>query len=57
MLASGEGSNLQAILDRVHGRDGVEVVAVGSDKPRRAALERAADGGGARRACSRSRRR
>ena len=41
VLASGEGSNLQAILDRVHGRDGVEVVAVGSDKPRARALERA----------------
>ena len=33
VLASGEGSNLQAILDRLHGRDGIEVVAVGSDKP------------------------
>ena len=40
ILASGEGSNLQAILDRVHGRDGVEVVAVGSDKPGARALER-----------------
>jgi phosphoribosylglycinamide formyltransferase-1 len=41
VLASGEGSNLQAILDRLHGRDGVEVVAVGSDKPGARALERA----------------
>jgi phosphoribosylglycinamide formyltransferase 1 len=41
VLASGEGSNLQAILDRVHGREGVEVVAVGSDKPEARALERA----------------
>ena len=41
ILASGEGSNLQAILDRVDGRDGVEVVAVGSDKPGARALERA----------------
>ena len=41
VLASGEGSNLQAILDRVHGREGVEVVAVGSDKPAARALERA----------------
>ncbi len=40
VLASGEGSNLQAILDRVHGRDGVDVVAVGSDKPGARALER-----------------
>jgi phosphoribosylglycinamide formyltransferase-1 len=41
VLASGEGTNLQAILDRVHGREGIEVVAVGSDKPRARALERA----------------
>ncbi len=40
VLASGEGTNLQAILDRVHGRHGVEVVAVGSDKPAARALER-----------------
>jgi phosphoribosylglycinamide formyltransferase 1 len=41
VLASGAGTNLQAILDRVHGREGVEVVAVGSDQPGAAALERA----------------
>jgi phosphoribosylglycinamide formyltransferase-1 len=41
VLASGAGTNLQAILDRVHGRDGVEVVAVGSDKPGAKALGRA----------------
>jgi phosphoribosylglycinamide formyltransferase-1 len=41
VLASGEGTNLQAILDRVHGRDGIEVAAVGSDKPQARALERA----------------
>jgi phosphoribosylglycinamide formyltransferase 1 len=41
VLASGAGTNLQAILDRVHGREGVEVVAVGSDKPEAQALERA----------------
>jgi phosphoribosylglycinamide formyltransferase 1 len=41
VLASGEGSNLQAILDRLHGREGIEVVAVGSDKPDARALERA----------------
>ena len=40
VLASGTGSNLQAILDRVHGRD-AEVVAVGSDKPGAQALARA----------------
>jgi len=42
VLASGAGTNLQAILDRVHGQGGVEVVAVGSDKPDAPALERAA---------------
>ena len=41
VLASGAGTNLQAILDRVHGRDGNEVVAVGSDKRGAPALERA----------------
>ena len=41
VLASGEGTNLQALLDRVHGRDGVEIVAVASDKPDARALERA----------------
>jgi phosphoribosylglycinamide formyltransferase-1 len=41
VLASGEGTNLQALLDRVHGRDGVSVVAVASDKPGARALARA----------------
>ena len=45
VLASGTGTNLQAILDEVHGRDGVEVVAVGSDKPGAKALERAESAG------------
>jgi phosphoribosylglycinamide formyltransferase-1 len=45
VLASGAGTNLQAILDRVHGRDGVEVVGVGSDKPGAQALERARGAG------------
>jgi len=40
VLASGAGTNLQAILDRVHGRE-AEVVAVGSDKPGAQALARA----------------
>lgn len=40
VLASGTGSNLQAVLDRVHGQD-AEVVAVGSDKPGAMALGRA----------------
>jgi phosphoribosylglycinamide formyltransferase-1 len=41
VLASGAGTNLQAILDRVHGREGVEVVAVGSNRAGAQALERA----------------
>jgi phosphoribosylglycinamide formyltransferase-1 len=41
VLASGNGSNLQAILDTLHGREGIEVVGVGSDKPAARALERA----------------
>jgi phosphoribosylglycinamide formyltransferase-1 len=41
VLASGSGTNLQAILDKLHGQDGIEVVAVGSDKPDAGALERA----------------
>jgi phosphoribosylglycinamide formyltransferase 1 len=45
VLASGAGTNLQAILDRVHGREGVAVVAVGSDQPGAAALERATRAG------------
>ena len=45
VLASGTGTNLQAILDGVHGRDGVEVVCVASNKPNARALERAADVG------------
>jgi phosphoribosylglycinamide formyltransferase-1 len=45
VLASGSGTNLQAILDRLHGRDGVAVVGVGSDVPGARALERAAEAG------------
>jgi phosphoribosylglycinamide formyltransferase 1 len=41
VLASGTGSNLQAILDELHRREGIEVVGVGSDKPEAQALERA----------------
>jgi phosphoribosylglycinamide formyltransferase 1 len=41
VLASGSGTNLQAILDTLHGREGIEVVGVGSDKPGARALERA----------------
>ena len=45
VLASGTGTNLQAILDGLHGRDGIEVVCVASNKPGARALERAADAG------------
>jgi phosphoribosylglycinamide formyltransferase-1 len=45
VLASGSGTNLQAILDRLHGPGEVEVVGVGSDKPGARALERAASAG------------
>jgi phosphoribosylglycinamide formyltransferase-1 len=41
VLASGAGTNLQALLDRVHGIEGISIVAVGSDKPEAYALERA----------------
>jgi phosphoribosylglycinamide formyltransferase-1 len=41
VLASGSGTNLQAILDRLHGEGGIEVAGVGSDKPGAFALERA----------------
>ena len=49
VLASGTGTNLQALLDRVHGHDGIEVVAVASDRPHARALERA-DAAGVERA-------
>ncbi|HEX2265944.1 MAG TPA: phosphoribosylglycinamide formyltransferase [Solirubrobacterales bacterium] len=42
VLASGSGTNLQAILDKLHRRGLVEVVGVGSDKPAAGALRRAA---------------
>lgn len=45
VLASGNGSNLQALIDRVHGREGVVLTGVGSDKPGARALERAAAAG------------
>lgn len=40
VLASGEGTNLQALLDTIHGRE-VEVVAVACDQPSARAIERA----------------
>jgi phosphoribosylglycinamide formyltransferase-1 len=45
VLASGGGTNLQAILDKLHGRDGIEVVGVASDRPDALALERAEKAG------------
>ena len=45
VLASGSGTNLQAILDALHGREGIKVVGVGSDKPEARALERARTAG------------
>jgi phosphoribosylglycinamide formyltransferase 1 len=42
VLASGSGTNLQAILDQLHGGDeGIAVVGVGTDKADARALERA----------------
>jgi len=45
VLISGEGSNLQALLDQVHGRDGVEVACVASSRADARGLERAAAAG------------
>jgi phosphoribosylglycinamide formyltransferase 1 len=41
VLVSGTGTNLQAILDQLHGRDRIEVVGVVSNNPDAQALERA----------------
>src|SRR6187551_3895813 len=45
VLASGSGTNLQAILETLHGREGIEVAGVASDKPGARALERAREAG------------
>jgi len=45
VLASGTGTNLQAILDSLHGRGAAEVVAVASDVPDAKALKRAREAG------------
>ncbi|HEU4978831.1 MAG TPA: phosphoribosylglycinamide formyltransferase [Solirubrobacteraceae bacterium] len=52
VLASGEGTNLQALLDTVHGREG-QVVAVASDTAGARALERASAAGVATRVFAR----
>lgn len=41
VLVSGEGTNLQALLDSVHGRDGIEIVCVGASRADARGLERA----------------
>jgi phosphoribosylglycinamide formyltransferase-1 len=45
VLASGTGTNLQALIDRAHGRDGVVVRAVASDRSEARALSRAREAG------------
>jgi phosphoribosylglycinamide formyltransferase-1 len=45
VLVSGEGSNCQALLDSVHGRDGIEIVGVATNKPGCRGLERARNAG------------
>jgi phosphoribosylglycinamide formyltransferase-1 len=45
VLASGAGTNLQALIDRAHGHDGVQLVAVASDRPEARALARAREAG------------
>lgn len=45
VLVSGTGTNLQAILDTVHGTDGIEVVCVGSNRADALGLQRARDAG------------
>jgi phosphoribosylglycinamide formyltransferase-1 len=41
VLVSGEGTNLQAILDAAHDRDAIEVVCVGASRPDARGLQRA----------------
>jgi len=45
VLASGAGTNLQALIDHVHGGGGVRIAAVASDRAGAPALERAARAG------------
>jgi len=45
VLISGEGTNLQAILDTVHRREGIEVACVGSSRRDAPGLRRAAGAG------------
>jgi phosphoribosylglycinamide formyltransferase-1 len=41
VMVSGEGTNLQALLDTVHKKEGIEIVAVASNRSDAPALERA----------------
>jgi phosphoribosylglycinamide formyltransferase 1 len=41
VLISGEGTNLQALIDQVHRQDGIEVACVASSRPAAAGVERA----------------
>src|ERR687888_2189222 len=41
VLVSGSGTNLQAIIDKLHGHEGIEIAAVASSKPGVKAIERA----------------
>ena len=45
VLVSGEGTNLQALLDTVHGREGIEIVAVAASRPEAGGLARAEQAG------------
>ena len=45
VLVSGEGTNLQALLDSVHGREGIEIACVASNRPEARGLERARGAG------------
>ncbi len=45
VLISGEGTNLQALLDTVHGREGIRVACVASSRPDARGLERARGAG------------
>ena len=45
VLVSGEGTNLQAIIDTVHGRGGIAVAGVAANRPDARGLERAREAG------------
>jgi phosphoribosylglycinamide formyltransferase-1 len=45
VLISGEGSNLQALIDSVHGQHDIEIVGVASSRAEARGLERAEDAG------------